>query len=106
VEGIVSRPRLFERLVTPARVTMVSAPAGSGKTVLLRSWIHHVDLKGRAAWVPVRRSEGDPQLFWPAMLAALRQTGAGLALVQPLTAAPALDGWGIVERLLAASWNS
>jgi LuxR family maltose regulon positive regulatory protein len=35
------------------------------------------------------------------VLAALRHTGAGSALVQPLTAAPALDGWGIVERLLA-----
>jgi LuxR family maltose regulon positive regulatory protein len=35
------------------------------------------------------------------VLAALRRTGAGSSLVQPLTAAPALDGWGIVERLLA-----
>ena len=34
--GIVSRPRLFERLGTSARVTVVSALSGSGKTVLLR----------------------------------------------------------------------
>jgi LuxR family transcriptional regulator, maltose regulon positive regulatory protein len=99
--GIVSRPRLFERLAAPARVTVVSAPAGSGKTVLLRSWIGHAGLTGCAAWVPVGRGEGDPQPFWLSVLAALRQTGAGSALVQPLTAAPALDGWGIVERLLA-----
>jgi LuxR family maltose regulon positive regulatory protein len=82
-------------------VTVVSAPAGSGKTVLLRSWIGHAGLTGSAAWVPVGRSRGDPQAFWLSVLAALRQTGAGSALVQPLTAAPALDGWGIVERLLA-----
>ena len=39
VGGIVSRPRLFERLGASARVTVVSAPPGAGKTVLLRSWI-------------------------------------------------------------------
>jgi LuxR family maltose regulon positive regulatory protein len=99
--GIVYRPRLFERLAAPARVTVVSAPAGSGKTVLLRSWIGHAGLTDCAAWVPVRRGEGDPQPFWLSVLAALRQTGAGSVLVQPLTAAPALDAWGIVERLLA-----
>jgi LuxR family maltose regulon positive regulatory protein len=99
--GTVSRPRLFERLSAPARVTVVSAPAGSGKTVLLRSWISYAGLTGSAAWVPVGRGEGDPQPFWLSVLAALRQTGAGSALAQPLTAAPALDGGGIVERLLA-----
>jgi LuxR family maltose regulon positive regulatory protein len=98
--GIVCRPRLFERLAASARVTVVSAPAGTGKTVLLRSWIGHTGLTGSAAWVSVVRS-ADPQPFWLSVLAALRQTGAGSALAQPLTAAPALDGWGIVERLLA-----
>ena len=37
--GFVLRPGLFGRLGAPARVTVVSAPPGSGKTVLLRSWI-------------------------------------------------------------------
>jgi LuxR family maltose regulon positive regulatory protein len=99
--GVVSRPRLFERLAAPARVTVVSAPAGSGKTVLLRSWIGYEGMAGCASWVPVGRGGGNPQRFWLSLLAALRRTGAGSALVQPLTAAPALDGWGIVERLLA-----
>jgi LuxR family maltose regulon positive regulatory protein len=31
---------------------MVSAPPGSGKTVLLRSWIDAAGLAERAAWVP------------------------------------------------------
>ena len=98
--GIVSRPRLFERLATPARVTVVSAPPGSGKTVLLRSWISQAGLADSAAWVPVRRGERDPQQFWLSVLGALRQTAAGLALVQPVTAAPDLDGWALAERLL------
>jgi LuxR family transcriptional regulator, maltose regulon positive regulatory protein len=97
--GIVSRPRLFGRL-TAARVSVVSAPAGSGKTVLLRSWIGQAGLAGRAAWVPAWCGERDPQRFWLSVLAALRQTAAGSVLVQPVTAAPDLDGWAIIERLL------
>jgi LuxR family transcriptional regulator, maltose regulon positive regulatory protein len=96
----VSRPRLFERLAAPARVTVVSAPPGSGKTVLLRSWISESGLAGRAAWVPAGRAERDPQQFWLSVLGALRQTAPGSVLVQPLTAAPDLDGWAIAERLL------
>ena len=79
---------------------MVSAPPGSGKTVLLRSWIGAAGLAERAAWVPVGRDELDPQRLWLAVLGALRQTVPGSALVRPLTAAPDLDGWAIVERLL------
>jgi LuxR family maltose regulon positive regulatory protein len=95
-----SRPRLFARLGASARVTVVSAPPGSGKTVLLRSWIGAAGLAERAAWVPVGREERDPQRFWLSVLVALRQTAPGSAVVRPLTAAPELDGWAIVERLL------
>ena len=95
------RPRLFGRLVAQARVSVVSAPPGSGKTVLLRSWISWAGVAERAAWVPAGRGERDPQRFWLSVLAALRRTAAGSALVGELTAAPDLDGWVIVERLLA-----
>jgi LuxR family transcriptional regulator, maltose regulon positive regulatory protein len=98
--GIVSRPRLFERLGASARVTVVSAPPGAGKTVLLRSWISQAGLAGHAAWVPAGRGERDPQQFWLSVLGALRRTAPGSALVRPLTAAPELDGWAVVERLL------
>ena len=96
-----SRPRLFGRLGAAARVVVVSAPAGSGKTVLLRSWIGQPGVAGRAAWVPAGRGERDPQQFWLAVLGALRQTAPGSVLVRPVTAAPDLDGWAIAERLLA-----
>jgi LuxR family maltose regulon positive regulatory protein len=99
--GIVPRWGLFERLGAAGRVTEVSAPAGSGKTLLLRSWIAEAGLAERAAWVPVQREEHDAQRFWIAVANALRSTAAGSALVRPLTAAPDLDGWAVVERLLA-----
>jgi LuxR family maltose regulon positive regulatory protein len=98
--AVVSRPALWGRLDQSARVTVVSAPPGSGKTMLLRSWIDQAGLAGRAAWVPVERDERDPQRFWLAVLDALRQTFPGSQLVRELTAAPDLDGWAMVERLL------
>jgi LuxR family maltose regulon positive regulatory protein len=98
--GIVSRRALFERLGRAGRVTVVSAPAGSGKTFLLRSWITETGLADSTAWVPVPAEERDPQRFWIGMADALRDTVSGSALVRPLTAAPDLDGWAIVERLL------
>ena len=81
-------------------MTEISAPAGSGKTLLLRSWIGHSGLAERTAWVPVQGEERDPQRFWLSVLGALRDTAAGSKLVRPLTAAPDLDGWAVVERLL------
>ena len=100
IDGVVSRRALFERLEAAGRVTDVSAPPGSGKTLLLRSWIGQAGLSGRAAWVAVPGGERDPQQFWIAVADALRGTAAASALVRPLTAAPDLDGWAIVERLL------
>ena len=99
--GTVARPGLFDRLGGPARVTVVSAPAGSGKTVLLRSWIAGAGLAGRAAWVAAGRAERDPQRFWLSVAGALRQTGPGAGLVRAVTGAPDLDGWALAEGLLS-----
>ena len=99
--GVVPRPSLFGRLGSSARVTVVSAPAGSGKTVLLRSWIAEAGLAGRAAWVAEGREEHDPQRFWLSVFGALRQTGPGAGLVRAVTGAPDLDGWALAEGLLS-----
>jgi LuxR family transcriptional regulator, maltose regulon positive regulatory protein len=99
--GVVPRPSLFGRLGSSARVTVVSAPAGSGKTVLLRSWIAGAGLAGRVAWVAAGRGEHDPQRFWLSVFGALRQTGPGTGLVRAVSPAPDLDGWALAEGLLS-----
>jgi LuxR family maltose regulon positive regulatory protein len=99
-DGVVSRPGLFERLARARRVVQVSAPPGSGKTILLRSWIAATGLAGRAAWVSVPGEVRDPQQLWIPVVGALRDTASGAPLVRGLTAAPDLDGWTVVERLL------
>ena len=97
----VFRRGLFARLGAAARVTQISAPAGSGKTFLLRSWIGEGGLADRVAWVSVPSGERDPQRFWISVADALRDTAAGATLVRDVTAEPDLDGWAMVERLLA-----
>jgi len=96
----VSRCALFGRLAEAERVVQMTAPAGSGKTVLVRSWIAEAGLAQHAAWVPVDSGEQDSQRFWLKVVSALRETASGAPLVQALTAAPDLDGWAIVKRLL------
>jgi len=96
----VSRPGLFDRLGGSARVSVVSGAAGSGKTVLLQSWIGEASLAGHAAWVDAGRDVRDPQPFWLSVVSALRTTGPGSELVRAVSAAPDLDGWALVERLL------
>jgi LuxR family maltose regulon positive regulatory protein len=96
----VPRRALSWRLAEAERVVQISAPAGSGKTMLMRSWIAEAGLAARTAWVTVDSEQRDPPGFWVSVAGALRGTAAGSALVRPLTTAPGLDGWMMVERLL------
>jgi LuxR family transcriptional regulator, maltose regulon positive regulatory protein len=76
---------------------------GSGKTMLLRSWIGQAGAAGlseRIARVPAGRDERDPQRFWLSVLAALRQTAPGSPLVRAVTAAP--DPGRLVDHRAAA----
>jgi len=98
--GVVSRPGLFARLGQAPRVSQIAAPAGSGKTFLIRSWLFESGLADSAAWVTLPEGGQDAQQFWISILDALRDTIPGSKLVRPLTGAPELDGWAVLERLL------
>ncbi|HJZ02390.1 MAG TPA: BTAD domain-containing putative transcriptional regulator, partial [Streptosporangiaceae bacterium] len=91
--GLVPRPRLSERLDRgiASTVTLVSAPAGFGKTTLLAEWLAAGPAapadERLAAWLSLDRADNDPASFWTYVIAALRTAapGAGesaLALLQ------------------------
>jgi LuxR family maltose regulon positive regulatory protein len=66
------------------QVTVISAPAGSGKTSLLRLWAGRQVQPGRLAMLQVQRDQQDAQQFWLALLDAVRHaTGAGRGAKPP-----------------------
>jgi LuxR family maltose regulon positive regulatory protein len=99
----VPRQALFEVLshTGSGGVTLVSAPAGSGKTVLLRSWIRDAGLADRAAWVSVERGQRDAQRFWLSVIEGLRGAVGMGAFVEKLEPAPDFDGNAVVARLVS-----
>ena len=89
--SLVARPRLSERLSRGAEstLTLVSAPAGFGKTTLLAEWLTVAAADGQSvAWLSLDQRDNDPALFWAYVVAALNTgapgVGAGaLSLLQP-----------------------
>ncbi|MFI5615113.1 LuxR C-terminal-related transcriptional regulator [Amycolatopsis sp. NPDC051903] len=78
-EGFVSRPRLLAALdrVAPDAATMVCAPAGSGKTLLLADWLRRDGL-GSAAWLSLDAADNDERRFWSGVLEALTPAAPSL----------------------------
>ncbi len=116
--GLVSRPRLIERLkvglLSRRNLTLISAPAGFGKTTLLGEWINSGvrsrqyevgSEQGRTneicptpysllptprfAWVSLDKGDNDPTRFWAYFIAALQTI-------------PSLNEAGVGEAALAA----
>jgi LuxR family transcriptional regulator, maltose regulon positive regulatory protein len=82
-ESAVVRPRLDEPFTSRRRLTLVSAPAGFGKTTLVGSWLGtHASATGtRTAWLSLDRGDREPETFWTYVLTALDRAtpGAGSA---------------------------
>ena len=73
------------------KVTIISAPAGSGKSSLLRAWAGRPRRPERLAVVQVHRDQQDPQDFWLALLDAVRRAAGTAAGVEPSAPAPQLS---------------
>jgi LuxR family maltose regulon positive regulatory protein len=73
--GLVPRPRLSDRLSSSGEsaLTLVSAPAGFGKTTLLTEWLAAGGEEGQAAaWLSLDQRDNDPALFWTYLVAAVQ----------------------------------
>ncbi|HEX5615535.1 MAG TPA: LuxR C-terminal-related transcriptional regulator [Acidimicrobiia bacterium] len=79
--NLVARPRLLASLegASDARLVLVSAPAGFGKTTLVAAWLRGLADDGAAvAWVSLDERDDDPAPFWTYVLAALDAAVPGL----------------------------
>jgi len=80
--ALVARPRLIAQLTEGVgrAMTLVSAPAGWGKTTLLSTW--HADLNGGGyplAWVSLDAGDNDPVRFWTYVLVAMNTLYDGVS---------------------------
>src|ERR1700735_3274660 len=106
--GLIHRHDLMTALNRAAqkRVTIIAAPAGTGKTSLLRAWADQAGQDCRIALMTVRPGQHDMQLFWLTMLGAVRAaagTGDGGAPLPPATPGP--RGSALADQGLAAVWG-
>ena len=74
-EGLVSRPLLTDRVRrgTRSKLTLVSAPAGFGKSTLLAEWLAVAPADGSVtAWLSLDLGDNHPVVFWTNLIAALQ----------------------------------
>jgi LuxR family transcriptional regulator, maltose regulon positive regulatory protein len=83
------------------RVTVISAPAGSGKTSLLRAWTDRPGQRHRLALVQMQRDQQDAQQFWLALLGAVRAASGATSGAEPPAATPDFNGRAMVDRVLS-----
>jgi len=91
----VPRPRLHARLTAGVRgrLTLLSAPPGAGKTVVLLSWLAASRRRADVAWLSLTERHDDPEAFWDDVATGIAAaTGSG-------TREAGRDGVGIRSAL-------
>jgi LuxR family maltose regulon positive regulatory protein len=102
----VARPRLVERLEAGLgrRLTLISAPAGFGKTTLVSEWVAGT---GRdVTWLSLDEDDGDPARFLAYLVAAIQTVapvgqGLGDALNSSQPPSPELALTALVNEIAA-----
>ncbi|HJW36606.1 MAG TPA: AAA family ATPase, partial [Actinomycetes bacterium] len=84
-----------------AKVTIISAPAGSGKTSLLRAWADRPGRPYRLAVLQVQRDQQDAQQFWLALLNAVRHATGADSGAEPPAGTPDFNAPAMAGRVLS-----
>ena len=82
-------------------MTIISAPAGSGKTSLLRAWAGRPGHRRRLALVQVQRDQQDAQQFWLALHDAVRHVTDASSGAELPAATPDFNAPAMVDRVLS-----
>ena len=98
-QALISRQRLYALLDESlhATVTLLSAPAGFGKTTLLSQWLQaRPAADAPVAWVSLDEGDNDPARFWTYVFTALDASQPGLctlflSILQKQQASPPLQ---------------
>ncbi|WP_344668332.1 helix-turn-helix transcriptional regulator [Catenulispora yoronensis] len=107
-QQLIARDRLLNLLdaATAGKVTVISAPAGSGKTSLLRNWVDLAEgggpgrQPGRVAYIPGEQFRGESQPFWLSVLDAVRYP-VSRAGREPAPTTPHFEAARVVDLILA-----
>lgn len=105
-ESIMPRPRLLEQLTAGLqehhKLTLISAPAGYGKTTIVTDWIHSLsDSNPKIAWLALDEADNDLTRFFSYWLAAFQQAEKSIGeKLQPLINSPNLNVNSLLDELL------
>ena len=91
--ALVARPRLLEQLLRGAEstLTLVSAPAGFGKTTLIAEWLRAMPGDDRrVAWLSLDQADNEPATFWTYVVTALKTAvpGVGADALELIASSP------------------
>jgi LuxR family maltose regulon positive regulatory protein len=99
---LVSRPRLIERLNAgmTRKLTLISAPAGFGKTTLLSEWVAGCEPRTRFAWLSLDEGDNDPARFLAYFVAAIQtiHQDIGQSVIAALQSSQPLPIQAILKR--------
>ncbi len=103
--GLLRRDHLLAALdrASLTKVTVISAPPGSGKTSLLRAWSDRAGQDRRVAFVSVPPDQQDAQQFWFSVLDAIRETDAA---ADSRPAVPVADSEAMVATVVSELANA